>query len=89
MNLGDISNSPQHGGVVYMNLVDTPFAFQHGVYVNLSNVPSGSIVLIGHPSSTLVIPRSTKVKHKGKSTLQWTYLNVTKAKFSRLDTYYR
>ncbi len=69
MNLDDISNSPQHGNVVYMNLVDTPSASQHGAYVNLSNIPSGFIVPFRHPSSTPVTPRSIKVKHKGKSTL--------------------
>jgi hypothetical protein len=35
-------------------------------------------------------PRELKGKYHplGKSTLQWTYLDVTNAKFSRLDTYY-
>ncbi len=88
VNLDDISNGPQHGGVVYMNLADIPSAFQHGAYVSLSNVPFGFIILIGHPSSTPMTPRSTKVKHKGKSTLRWTYLDVTKAKKIGLNTYY-
>jgi hypothetical protein len=35
-----------------------------------------------------VTPKSTKVKHKGKNTLQWTYLEVTKIKVFGLDTYY-
>ncbi len=71
-----------------MNLDDISNSLQHGAYVNISNVPSKSIAPIGHPSSTPVTPKSTKVKHKGKNTLQWTYLEVTKIKVFGLDTYY-
>jgi hypothetical protein len=41
-------------------------------------------------SSTWKDPRELKGKYHplGKSTLQWTYLDVTKAKFSRLNTCY-